>query len=160
MTLTIGLYVFDGVEALDFAGPFEVFTTAARMHARARPQAPALMRVCTLGRTPAPVRARAGLEIRPDRAIDDHPPLDVLIVPGGVVIDELEKADVVKWIARQRGVVPIVASVCTGAFLLARAGLADGCVRRPTGKMSRSCARSSRAWRSSKACVGSTRARS
>jgi len=126
MTLTIGLYVFDGVEALDFAGPFEVFTTAARMHARAQPQAPALLRVCTVGRTRAPVRARAGLEIRPDHAIGDHPPFDVLIVPGGVVTDELGKADVIAWIARQHGVVPLVASVCTGAFLLAGAGLLDG----------------------------------
>lgn len=126
MTLTIGLYVFDGVEALDFAGPFEVFTTAARMHARAHPQAAALMRVCTVGRTHAAVRARAGLEIRPDHAIDDHPPLDVLVVPGGVVTDELEKADVAAWIRRQRDVVPLVASVCTGAFLLARAGVLDG----------------------------------
>jgi transcriptional regulator GlxA family with amidase domain len=72
------------------------------------------------------VRARAGLEIRPDHATDDHPPLDVLIVPGGVVTDELQKADVAAWLARQRAVVPLVASVCTGAFLLARAGLLDG----------------------------------
>ena len=126
MTLTIGLYVFDGVEALDFAGPFEVFTTATRMHARAHPQAPAALRVCTIGRTRGPVTARAGLEIRPDAEIAGHPPLNVLVVPGGVVTDELEKADVVAWIAAQATRVPLVASVCTGAFLLARAGLLDG----------------------------------
>jgi transcriptional regulator GlxA family with amidase domain len=126
MTLTVGLYVFDGVEALDFAGPFEVFTTAARLHARAYPQAPALLRVCTVGRTRAGVRARAGLEIRPDHAIDEALPFDVLVVPGGVVTDELDKADVSAWIAAQRARVPLIASVCTGAFLLARAGLLDG----------------------------------
>jgi transcriptional regulator GlxA family with amidase domain len=126
MTLQIGLYVFDGVEALDFAGPFEVFTTATRMHAREHADAPALMRVCTLGRTREPVRARAGLEIRSDFALDDHPGLDALIVPGGVVTDELGKPDVIAWIATQATRVPLVASVCTGAFLLARAGLLDG----------------------------------
>ncbi len=126
MTLTIGLYVFDGVEALDFAGPFEVFTTAARMHAREHPHAPALMRVVAIGRTREPVRARAGLEIRPDAALGDPPALDLLVVPGGVVAGELDKPDVIAWIAAQSARVPLVASVCTGAFLLARAGLLDG----------------------------------
>jgi transcriptional regulator GlxA family with amidase domain len=126
MTLCIGLYVFDGVEVLDFAGPYEVFTTADRVHGRAQAQATALMRVCTIGHRREPVRARAGLEIRPDFALADHPPVDCLVVPGGVVDAELDKPDVIAWIAAQAVRVPLVASVCTGAFLLARAGLLDG----------------------------------
>lgn len=126
MTLNIAIYVFDQVEALDFAGPYEVFTTAARMHARAAPGDAPAFNVFTIGRTPAPVRARAGLKIEPDHALGHHPPIDCLIVPGGVVDDELARPDVIDWIVRSAPGTRITASVCTGAFLLARAGLLDG----------------------------------
>ncbi len=127
MSDTIGIYVFDEVEALDFAGPYEVFTTAARVHARMQPDAAApRFRVLTIGRTRVPVRARAGLKIEPDAAFDDHPSLRALIIPGGVVTTELERPEVSAWIAGQAATVPLVASVCTGAFLLAGAGLLDG----------------------------------
>ncbi|HEX8988144.1 MAG TPA: DJ-1/PfpI family protein [Rhodocyclaceae bacterium] len=125
-TKTIGIYVFDEVEALDFAGPYEVMTTATRMHSRMQPGASPLVKVVVIGRSRQAVTARAGLKIEPDYAIDDHPPLDCLIVPGGVVTAELDKADVISWIDRQAGEVPIVASVCTGAFLLAKTGRLDG----------------------------------
>jgi transcriptional regulator GlxA family with amidase domain len=126
MTTTIGLYVFDDVEALDFAGPYEVFTTASRVHARMQPDAALRFGVVTIGRTRRPVRARAGLKIEPDANIDDHPALHVLIVPGGVVSAELRAAEVAAWIAAQAANVQLIASVCTGAFLLAKAGLLDG----------------------------------
>jgi len=126
MTLNIAIYVFDGVEALDFAGPFEVFTTAARMHARNAPAEPPAFKVFTIGRTRQPVLARAGLKIEPDHAINDHPPIDCLVMPGGVVADETGKADVIAWIAQISPATRITASVCTGAFLLAQAGLLDG----------------------------------
>jgi transcriptional regulator GlxA family with amidase domain len=126
MTTTIGLYLFDGVEALDFAGPFEVFTTAARMHARTHAGEGPLLQVQTIGRSRARVRARAGLDLEPQATLRDHAPLDVLVIPGGVVDDELARPDVLDWIATQAAQVPLVASVCTGAFLLAGAGLLDG----------------------------------
>lgn len=122
----IGLYVYDQVEVLDFAGPYEVLTTAARVHGRGAPGRPPLFEVCTIGRTRAPVRARAGLKIEPDCGLSEHPRLDALIVPGGVVTAELDKPDVIAWVQAQSGIVPLVASVCTGAFLLARAGCLDG----------------------------------
>lgn len=125
MTTTLGLYVFDGVEVLDFAGPFEVFTTASRVHARQHPSASPLLRVCTIARSRSQVTARAGLVVNADATIAEHPPLDVLIVPGGVVTAELDRRDVIAWVASQASHVQIVASVCTGAFLLGRAGLLD-----------------------------------
>lgn len=125
MTLNIGIYVYDDVEVLDFAGPFEVFTTAARVHARTHSGQP-LFNVFTLGRTLAPVRARAGLNVDPDHAIDQHPALDLLIVPGGVVTAELAKTDVTQWLGQQIKPSRLVASVCTGAFLLAKTGKLDG----------------------------------
>lgn len=125
--MNVGILIFDEVELLDMAGPYEVFTTAARMQARGQPPGtPACFEVCTIGRRRAPVRARAGLRLQPDHALDDHPPLDCAIVPGGVVDAELGQADLQRWIAAQAGSARIVASVCTGALLLAQAGLLDG----------------------------------
>ncbi|BAL26664.1 DJ-1/PfpI family protein [Azoarcus sp. KH32C] len=126
MTTSVGIFVFDDVEVLDFAGPYEVFTTASRMHRRGAPAAPELFSVFTIGRTGAPVRARAGLEIHPDHDFVDHPPIDILIVPGGVVTQELEVPAVASWIGATAGRTRLTASVCTGAFLLAQAGLLDG----------------------------------
>ncbi|WP_028693583.1 DJ-1/PfpI family protein [Pseudomonas cremoricolorata] len=126
MSLNVGIYVFDEVEVLDFAGPYEVFTTATRMQQRSDAGAQPLFTVFTIGRTTAPIKARAGLKIDPDHDIHGHPPLDCLIVPGGVVTAELEKPDVIRWIDQQAALTPVVASVCTGAFLLAKAGKLDG----------------------------------
>jgi len=126
MTLTVGIYLFPDVEVLDFAGPYEVFTTASRVALRREPGRDAPFRVVTVAATRDPVRARAGLLALPDHTLDDHPPLDLLIIPGGVVDAELDRPEVIRWIAAQATRVPLVASVCTGAFLLARAGLLDG----------------------------------
>jgi transcriptional regulator GlxA family with amidase domain len=126
MTRSVGILVFENVEVLDFAGPYEVFTTASRMHARADPAAPALFRVFTVGRSLAPLRARAGLSVFPDFDFSNHPTIDVLVIPGGVVTEELARSDVAEWIARCSARNEITASVCTGAFLLAQAGLLTG----------------------------------
>lgn len=127
MTKTIGIYVYDEVEVLDFAGPFEVFCTASRVWARRHPEAEPLFRVLTVGRTAAPVRARGGLTVTPAAAMGDHPRLDVLVIPGGVVTAELERPDALAWIGRSAAGAEIVASVCTGVFLLAKAGvIVDG----------------------------------
>ncbi|HEV7855423.1 MAG TPA: DJ-1/PfpI family protein [Herminiimonas sp.] len=126
MTLNVGIFVFDDVEVLDFAGPYEVFTTAARVYARAFPAEKAAYNVFTIAQSDGPVRARAGLVVSPDHDFIDHPKIDVLIVPGGVVTAELSKADVIKWIATTSALAELTASVCTGAFLLAQAGLLHG----------------------------------
>ena len=122
----VGIFVFDDVEVLDFAGPYEVFTTAARMHARIDAKAPPLFNVFTIGRTTSPLRARAGLSVFPDHDFAHHPPIDLLIIPGGVVTAELARPDVTQWIAAASTSSKLTASVCTGAFLLAKAGLLDG----------------------------------
>lgn len=126
MTRTIGIYVFDDVEVLDFAGPYEVFTCATRMAAKLTPGAPAPFRVCTIGQRGAMLRARAGLSVFPEADFGNAGPLDVLIVPGGVVDAERDKQEVIRWIAATAPACELVASVCTGAFLLAQAGLLDG----------------------------------
>lgn len=126
MSCTVGIYVFNDVEVLDFAGPYEVFTTASRMARRDHPDSPDPFSVLTIGMTGEPVRARAGLSVYPDFALRRHPAVDLLLIPGGVVTAELETPEVIDWIAETAAQARLTASVCTGAFLLAKAGLLDG----------------------------------
>jgi transcriptional regulator GlxA family with amidase domain len=126
MTVNVGIYLFPGVEVLDFSGPYEVFTTACRVHMRCRPEAEALFNVFTVAKAPGLVRARAGLQVKPDYICARQPTIDVLIVPGGVVSDELAFPEVVSWIGLVHDQAQLTASVCTGAFLLAAAGLLNG----------------------------------
>ena len=123
MTRTIGIFVFDDVELLDLAGPYEVFTCASRVYARMKPGAELPFNVLTVGQTVAPTRARAGLGVRPDASFAKHAEIDVLVIPGGVVTAELGKTQVIEWIAKAAAGSELVTSVCTGAFLLAQAGL-------------------------------------
>jgi transcriptional regulator GlxA family with amidase domain len=123
MQLSVGIFVFDDIEVLDFAGPYEVFTTASRVSRKRHPERPEPFQVGLVGAGGRPVRARAGLRIQPDHDYDDHPPIDVLIVPGGVVTAALDDAATVAWIGEVAASAQLTASVCTGAFLLARAGL-------------------------------------
>lgn len=123
----VGILLFDDVELLDMAGPYEVFTTASRVHARTQAAgADPLFTVTTLARTTSPVRARAGLQLTPDATLAHHPALDCALVPGGVVNAELRQPLTLGWIAAQRRTARVVASVCTGALLLAEAGVLDG----------------------------------
>jgi transcriptional regulator GlxA family with amidase domain len=125
MTIQVGILLFDDVEVLDFAGPFEVFTTASRVAARRNAEAAALFAVVTIAAANQ-VRARAGLSVNVDCSLQNAPPLDLLIVPGGVVEAELQKPEVVQWIAERAAAAQWTASICTGAFLLAAAGLLAG----------------------------------
>jgi transcriptional regulator GlxA family with amidase domain len=122
----VGIYVFDEVEVLDFAGPFEVFSTASRILGRAQPGAEPPFEVFTVGASQRAATARGGLVVQPRYSFADHPKIDVLLVPGGVVAAELERPRVIAWVATRAATAELAASVCTGAFLLARAGLLKG----------------------------------
>jgi transcriptional regulator GlxA family with amidase domain len=124
--MNVGIYIFDEVEILDFAGPFEVFYTAARVDSKNASSAEKIFDVFTVAETEGPVNARGGLSVTPAFAFDRHPKIDVLIVPGGVVTAELEKPDVISWVGSQSRSAQLTASVCTGAFILAQTGLLEG----------------------------------
>ena len=133
MTRTIGIYIFDNVEVLDFAGPYEVFTCASRVagassdaRSDAIADAPPPFAVRTIGASRQPVRARAGLVLHPEASFEDAGHIDVLIVPGGVVGAELARSEAIRWIAATAATAELTASVCTGALLLAQARLLDG----------------------------------
>jgi len=123
--MNIGIYVYDQAEVLDFAGPFEVFTTASRVHGRQNLNV-SLFEVFLIAEKREMISARANFKVQPHYTINDHPRLDVLIIPGGVHIHEMEKPVVIEWVQRTAGTSQITASVCTGAFLLAKAGLLEG----------------------------------
>lgn len=122
MTLVVGIYIFDEVEVLDFAGPFEVFSTASRVH----PGSPKPFQVITIALGSTFITARGGLQVHASHTTDSHPPVDVLVIPGGVVSAQLQLPEVIDWIALNAPGSVLTASVCTGAFLLAKAGLLDG----------------------------------
>jgi transcriptional regulator GlxA family with amidase domain len=126
LTCTVGIYLFDRVEVLDFAGPFEVFSTAARVKSRLKPGAPKPFKVVTISERLRPIKARGGLSVQPHFDFTDHPAVDILIIPGGDVSSELKQAEVIDWIARTASGTSVTASVCTGAFLLGKAGLLNG----------------------------------
>jgi transcriptional regulator GlxA family with amidase domain len=126
VTLAVGILLYDGVELLDFAGPYEVFTVASRVRLRDDSGAEAPFEVFTVADGPRPVRTHAGLLVVPDRTITLHPHIDLLVVPGGVVDGVVEDAGAVDWVARTSATAQLTASVCTGAFLLARAGILEG----------------------------------
>lgn len=125
-TRNVAIYIFDQVEVLDFAGPFEVFSTASRVYSRLHPEAEKPFDVFTIAAQMGIVTARGGLIVEPKFQISDHPAIDVLLVPGGVIEEELEREAVIRWIQSIAQSSVVTASVCTGAFLLAKAGLLSG----------------------------------
>jgi transcriptional regulator GlxA family with amidase domain len=124
--MNVGIFIFHDIEVLDLGGPFEVFSVATRVKARLDPASPPPFAVFTIGETTAPIRTRGGLLITPAFSFTDHPPIDLLIIPGGIVSAELKKENVIHWITTTSAKSKLTASVCTGSFLLAQAGLLDG----------------------------------
>jgi transcriptional regulator GlxA family with amidase domain len=122
----VGILLFDDVEVLDFAGPFEVLSVT-RLDEGRRREEPSPFQVFTLGGTGGPVRAFGGLTVVPDLTIDTCPRLDVLLVPGGWgTRREVHNDRLIKWIKRVSQEVELVTSVCTGSALLGKAGILDG----------------------------------
>jgi transcriptional regulator GlxA family with amidase domain len=106
---------------LDFAGPFEVFGVTGR-RAGAAP-----FHVVTVAEQPGTVRARNELAVTPTHSFADCPPANILVVPGGYgTRREMHNERVIAWVREQSAGAEVILSVCTGALLLARAGLLDG----------------------------------
>lgn len=116
----VAILIFDEVEVLDFCGPFEVFSVAGR-RSELTP-----FHVYTVAQT-EPVLARNNLSVNPAHTLSDCPPPDILLVPGGYgTRREMHNPELIDWIRRRAGEAELVLSVCTGALLLAKAGLLDG----------------------------------
>lgn len=116
--MNVGIFVYDQAEVLDFSGPFEVFSTASRICEKETPFTTFLV-----GETGQEINARGGFRITPAYDFHNSPRIDLLIVVGGVHTNEMEKKAVVQWIQDTAASATVVASVCTGIFLLAKAGV-------------------------------------
>ncbi len=126
---TVGIFVFEDVEVLDFAGPFEVFsrTRTEPGAASRRSEESAPFRVLTVAATARPLRATGGLQVVPHASFATAPQVDVLLVPGGFGTRRLlDDEPTLDWIRRCAAEAELVTSVCTGSLLLARAGLLAG----------------------------------
>ncbi|MCU0578529.1 MAG: DJ-1/PfpI family protein [Desulfobacterota bacterium] len=117
----VAILIFDDVEVLDFCGPFEVFSVTGAL------EPPPPFTVYTVAETRQPVTARNGLSVNPRHTLEDGPAPDILLIPGGLgTRREMYNRALTDWIARRAEKAELVLSVCTGALLLAQAGLLDG----------------------------------
>lgn len=118
---SIGVFVFEGAEELDFVGPWEVLT----MWAQQFPDEG--VEVFLVARHDGAVTCAKGMRVLPDRTWDDAPPLDVLVYPGGRgTRSQIGDVEVVEWVRRIAADGALMTSVCTGSLVFASAGLLDG----------------------------------
>jgi transcriptional regulator GlxA family with amidase domain len=121
MAYRTAIVLFDEVEVLDFAGPFEVFSVTGRRR-KLEP-----FDVYTVAERLAPVSARNGLSLNPRHSFADCPPPDILVIPGGYgTRREMKNPMMLEWLARTAPGCELILSVCTGALVLGAAGLLDG----------------------------------
>ncbi|MFF4620333.1 DJ-1/PfpI family protein [Nonomuraea jabiensis] len=119
---TYGILVFDGVQELDVVGPWEVFHGSSRRRGR-------VDTVVLIAERPGLIRCGNGMRVVPDHTLADHPPLDVLLVPGGAhsrIEAGMRNPAITDWIKTTAANVEWVTSVCTGAFLMYAAGVSRG----------------------------------
>lgn len=126
--LIVGILIFDDVEILDVAGPFEVFAVT-RLNEELRLQQSSPFKVYLIAQTNKQITAIGGLRLTPDVTISECPELDLLIIPGGWGTRKESKNKILlDWIGNQFTTTNdrLIASVCTGSILLGKAGLLDG----------------------------------
>ncbi len=122
----IGIFIFDEVEILDFAGPFEVFASTKIVEKKTTNKSDISLspfRVFTISERKKKIKTTGGLKIFSDYNIKDHPSLDILLIPGGIGTRPLLKNQIVlDWIKENKNI-DLLCTVCTGSLLLAKAGL-------------------------------------
>lgn len=122
-TRTVAILIFEDVELLDFAGPFEVFSSVGSLSESQE----RLMNVFAVAESAELVKCRNGLLVQPAYTLDNCPEFDILVVPGGRgTRSAIHRAELIDWIVQRSERIELTTSVCTGSFLLAKAGLLDG----------------------------------
>lgn len=124
-TRSVGILLFPDVEILDFAGPLEVFSSASASGELGGSKR--LCNVFTMAETADPIRCNNPLTVVPDYTLESCPKMDILLVPGGRgTRPALDRPELIAWIEARAKEAELTTSVCTGSFLLAKAGLLDG----------------------------------
>ena len=122
--ISVGIFIFNDVDVLDFTGPFEVFFITRKQEGGEKQY---LYSVCLIGLTDGTITTRGGMEVRPHFSINSHPQLDRLIIPGGYGTRSLMYDEsLINWLGSFNPRSTRLASVCTGSLLLASAGHLDG----------------------------------
>ena len=127
--INVGILIFDEVEVLDFAGPFEVFSRTRLLKGAGsrRSDDSAPFNPFTVSIDKKPVTATGGLKIISDYTIKDCPKIEILIIPGGFGTRTLlNNESLLSWIKSIADQATTTSSVCTGSLLLAKAGLLEG----------------------------------
>ena len=109
----VAILIFDGVQIIDYTGPYEVFGQAG-------------FEVVTVAAKPDMIQTSMGMKVTPHHTLANAPKADVLVIPGGSVNQTQEDPQVIKWIQESAKDAQHVLSVCNGAYILARTGLLDG----------------------------------
>lgn len=121
--MNVAIFVFEGVEILDFGGPAEVFESAVILVGDATTSP---FNVYTVAAAASPVVSQGFITVVPQYTIDDCPKPDIIVFPGGSTKSSVENPKVIAWAQAAAKDSAILMSVCTGAFILAKAGLLDG----------------------------------
>lgn len=115
------IVLFDEVEVLDFCGPFEVFSVTGGR------QGLTPFEVCTVAEEHRAVKARGGLSVNPTYSFEDCPQPNILLMPGGMgTRREMNNPGMLGWLRRNAEGAELILSVCSGALVLAKAGLLNG----------------------------------
>jgi transcriptional regulator GlxA family with amidase domain len=123
MTRNVAILIFNDAEVLDFCGPFEVFAVSRD---RQDPKQH-LFNVYTVAESDRPVIACNGLSVNPAYTLETCPSPDLVLVPGGQgTRTEVNNPVLINWIQSQAERAELMLSVCTGSFMLAKAGLLQG----------------------------------
>jgi len=109
----VNILMFDGVQIIDYAAPYEVFAQAG-------------FTIHTVSKDGKSVRATQGLKSEVDHSFATAPAAQIVVVPGGHVHDVQNDAETLAWLRKQAGSAQQVMSVCTGSFILGYSGLLDG----------------------------------
>lgn len=130
MKRNVAIFIFDEVEVLDFAGPFEIFSVTGLRNGGEAP-----FKVSTIAEKSL-ITARNGLQITPTYLLENSPKFDIILIPGGGGFHpdgtpfgsrrEMHNQVVLDWIIEQNKTAELVLSVCTGSLILAKAGLLEG----------------------------------
>lgn len=112
--LNVAIFIYPGVEILDFTGPSEVFASTEGFN------------TFTVAFKKEPLLSQGFITVTPQYSIDDCPPTDILLFPGGGTGSVSEEPRMIEWIKKRSTNTQFMVSVCTGAGLLSKAGLLDG----------------------------------
>jgi putative intracellular protease/amidase len=117
--LNLAIFIFDGVQIIDYTGPYETF---GHVYSDTKP----LFNIYTVAQKTGAITTAMGMSVNPKYTFDNAPSPDVLLIPGGHVDAEVNDHNVIKWIQDKTKNAVVTMSVCNGAFMLAKAGLLDG----------------------------------